>query len=161
VRNILQALLQACTWTPLGSSLGVLVETGPDRFARRLGQDSTVPLPIFAFAVLAWAHHSGRETVDVAEITERSAPGHAFGLSLELLNAVLDRAQEAYRKEVLWVSRTAGLNSVGFHPDTQPLHLVETYYLEQIEGLEPYEALQRARTEGLSARLLAEGQQQG
>ena len=61
-------------------------------------------------------------------------------LFLELLGAV----QERYAKNVLWVSLTAGLNSIVIATQSQPLALLEAFYLERVEDKEPLEALRMA-----------------
>lgn len=72
---------------------------------------------------------------------ELGGPARSLILDSWALDEFLDKIQDRYLKRVLWVSRTAGLNSVTFANDFPPLALLNAYYLEHVTGVEPIEAL--------------------
>jgi len=154
IQNARRALMQTMNSTPLGDTLGLAIPRGKGRYSRRPKYGS-IGQAVLAYALLHWARENHRLTANLAELIQPYGPGRVFGLRLADLGNVLNRIQEAYREQILVVSRTAGLNSVGFNLQVDPLHLLETYYVEYLQGLEPYEALQWSCTEGYSARLLA------
>jgi len=155
VQNARRALVAAMTRTPLGPELGLMVESSQGLFERRPTDPATVNPALVGYAVMSWARTGRRLTANTEELLVDRGPGVVLGLTRSSLDVLLEQAEDRYREEVLWASHTAGLNSVAFSEETQPLHLVDAYYLERLEGREPYAALQYARTEGLSARLLA------
>jgi hypothetical protein len=158
VKNARRALVLAMTRTPLGPELGLMVETSEGRFERSAADLASLNPALFGYAVMRWARADDRLTANIDELLEGRAPAVVLGLSRSATELLLAQIDDNYRGEVLSLSRTAGLNSVAFGVETQPLHLVEAYYLEQLEGREPFAALQHARTEGLSARSLAQAE---
>lgn len=136
--------------TPLSGSSG-LYERANERLIRcRLTSDS-IASGVLSHALLDWFAWNQRTTANLAELVERGGPGRAFGLSLPLMESALLGIQDRYGKRVVWLSRTAGLHSVGAASDVPPTSLVEAHYLEQLEGLDPIAALTRSRERGISS----------
>ncbi len=105
--------------------------------------------PILCYAVVNWASSMKRKTIAIEETLQPYGPAKQFALGHRSIIEVLQKIHDRYLKKVLWVSQTAGLNSVGFS-DTyleHPLSLLRAAYLERLEGLLPLEALK----EGLAA----------
>ena len=150
--NHLRAFLEVVRRTPLGNTLG-LFAVNDDSVSRESFDPSQVPSAVVSYALCDWRQRNSRSTVAVAEIVQAEAPGRAFAMSEAALNEHLDTISQRYSERVLWVSRTAGLNSVTFASDLDPNVLLRTYYHEQLEGLSPPEAL--------AASIAAQGKARG
>lgn len=141
--NHLRAFLAVIRGTPIGNELRIFEvnenEVSSERYDRRL-----LPLPIAAYAMMDWTRQHGRSTAGTAELTQSGGPARALLLDQGMGDSVLDDIQDIYAKRVLWVSRTAGLNSVGFANDVPPLALLRAYYIEHLEAKDPVSALEAA-----------------
>ncbi len=155
LKNCARCLMNVLQRTPLGEQTG-LRAVGGDSYGRD-GPSSLATSPVLlGYALADWARADGRTTANFAELWGEGAPARIFNLNKDTLDSYLDVVDNRYRKRVVSISRTAGLNSVAFRPDVHPLQILEIYYLEQITGLEPYEAMSRALTDGFALELLAE-----
>lgn len=105
--------------------------------------------PILCYAIVNWASSMKRKTIAIEETLQSYGPGKQFALSHRSIIEALQKIHDRYLKKVLWVSHTAGLNSVGFGDEylEHPLSLLRAAYLERLEGLSPLESLK----EGLAA----------
>lgn len=99
---------------------------------------------LVAYAVVDWATKSGFKTSHFSQLLSEGGPAKSFSLTSAGLAKYLDQIQEKYAKKILWVSRTAGLDSVTFAQGIPPLAVLRAYYLEHLEGVDPLEAINRA-----------------
>ena len=155
-KRCLYPLLHIMRKTRLGSDFGVMVEAGPDSFRRQAPRDDLLHPAVFGYAVLTWATMSSQVTASLLQLGDSGGPGRLFSMEHADAERYLRRMSDRYGKEAVAYSATAGLNSVTFSRGVRPLHLLESYYLEHIEGMESMAALRYAQTEGLSSRLLSE-----
>jgi len=98
---------------------------------------------IFSYVMCDWAQLYNKETANISELIEDIGPSKPFNLTKDTINCLLDQIQDRYLKKVLWVSRTAGLNSITFSGNIDPLALIIAYYLQHLEGIDPIVALRR------------------
>lgn len=96
---------------------------------------------ILAYILCNWASRCSVTTANIADLLSIDGPITPFSLSKDVLFDCLDQIQDRYAKRVLWVSRTAGLDSITFAYDIPALAVLRSYYLEHLEGLEPINAL--------------------
>jgi len=97
-----------------------------------------------AYSICSWAEESAFRTAHVSQVLSEDGPAKPLSLSEETLLRLLNRIQQRYRKRVLWISRTAGLNSVVFAEGVESLAVLRACYLEHLQGMEPVEALRGA-----------------
>jgi hypothetical protein len=153
--NYLKAFLSLLKSTPLGNELG-LFRVDEEEVSSEEFDALTIPSAVVSYVLCDWREKHGRSTVAIDELEQPEAPGKMFRIRRDALDKHLDRIAERYSKRVLWVSRTAGLNSVTFSNGIASLALLRAYYLEQTEGLDPLKAL----TLACEAEQLCEGGQQ-
>lgn len=138
--NHTRTFLAVIRGTAIGNELGILVIR--DESISSDGFDSRSIHPaIVAYAICDWSERTKRSTAGTGEMLELGGPARSLILDSWALDEFLDKIQDRYLKRVLWVSRTAGLNSVTFANDFPPLALLNAYYLEHVTGVEPIEAL--------------------
>jgi hypothetical protein len=143
-KKCLFPLLQIMGQTRLGHEFGLLVPAGEDIYERRSPDVSRLHPAVIAYMVCDWASRRNRNTVNIAEMMEVDGVCRYVGLGETLFLELLGAVQERYAKNVLWVSLTAGLNSIVIATQSQPLALLEAFYLERVEDKEPLEALRMA-----------------
>jgi len=142
--------------TPLSCALGLYRDVGNGAYARTCPSPDTLHAAAVAYAVLDWGMRRDRRTLNIEELLQPEAPGTIFHLSPSVLDSYLDDIVRSYRRKVLSVSRTAGLNSITIDSDVHPLQVLEAYYLQHLEGLDPLDAIDRAATDGFALELLAQ-----
>lgn len=150
--NHLRAFLEVVRRTPLGSVLGLFV-VNDESVSRESFDPAQIPSAVVSYALCDWRQRNNRTTAAIAELEQAEAPGRIFAMGEATLNEHLNAVSERYSQRVLWVSRTAGLNSLAFANDLEANILLLTYYYEQVEGLSPTEAL----TASISARSVTGG----
>lgn len=57
----------------------------------------------------------------------------------------LDKIQAMFNKEILWVSYTAGLNSVSLEKNINPLDILKTYYIKKRDEISALDAYHKAK----------------
>lgn len=141
--NHTRAFFAVVRGTPIGQSLNLFSITD-DLVSSEQFDGSMIPLPVIAFAFLDWANKLDRKTFWIGEVFDPNKPGQQLLLTQEQLSAALEQIQERYARRVLWVSRTAGLDSVSFGEEclAHPMALLRACYLERLEGFEPDKALE-------------------
>lgn len=137
-------LLHTMKSTRLGSELGVLSVRNGTLYERRRPDERRLHEAVVAFMLYDWAERSGRRTVNVSELAMWGGVANYLALSNDQLVGFLERIQDRYAKKVLWVSQTAGLGSIAFAEDVPSLALLRAYYIEQLEGVRPEVAFERA-----------------
>jgi len=142
--------------TPLSGEVGCYQAVGDERFARCVPTINSIPLGTLGYAVTDWAVMDQRTTVNIEELLLPGAPGRIYNLTRAVLDACVDRVHNSYRGQVLAISRTAGLNSLAINREIHPLQVLEAYYLAQVKGLAPDEALRESIQHGLATPLLAQ-----
>jgi hypothetical protein len=151
-KKCLSPLLQTMSKTKLGSECGLLIPLDDSTYERRPPDEPRLHLAVLAYMVCDWARVHNRQTASVSELTESGAPGSYLQLELNTLISMLHRIQDRYLKRVLWVSETAGLNSVTFDGRATPDTILKAYYLEKLEDLPPPDALKTALGQGTRSR---------
>jgi len=141
-KKCLFPLLHTMSATRLGNAFGVLRQLDRDVFERSEPEDVRLAASVVGFVILDWMNARARTTVGVEELMMPGRPGRWLGLSRRRMDRYLDVIQDAYNKAVLWVSRTAGLNSVATAPEVPPLALLRAYFIELLEGADPVTALE-------------------
>ncbi len=125
------------------SSLCGLAKVDGD-YLLKAGDPKTLSDALFAYSLCDWAGSIGASTANLVEILATGGPAKAFTLSRRALNGYVDRIADRYQKRVLWVSHTAGLDSVVFAKHMDPLVILRACYLEHLQGSGPIEALDTA-----------------
>jgi len=136
---IFSPLKQVFEGTRLGDEFGFW-RTDDEGYYLRLAQNA-LPFPraILAYSLLDWGKQEQRQSVHLEKLLESGGIGEIFRLQRDVLDTLLVDIGEYYRKEVGWISHTAGLNSVSIM-DVHPMALVSAYYHE-LDGEEPLTAL--------------------
>lgn len=142
----LASLLECMLHSRLGSELGVLseVEDKKNVYERRAPKNDSLHHAILTYMVYDWASINDRLTVNIAELLNYGSVACFMAINEQQLSSYLSKIHERYNKRVLWVSFTAGLNSIAFEKNIPPLALLRSYYLEQQAGMSPLDALNRA-----------------
>jgi len=143
-KKCLTPLLHTMKSTKLGDELGVLVSKNENSYERKPPDESRVHPAVLAFMVCDWAARRERRSAHVAELMQKGGTGRYMAIPADTFSMLLGRIQQRYAKQVLSISRTAGLNSVTFAEDVPSLSLLRAYYLEHLQGMEPLEALNAA-----------------
>lgn len=127
--------------TEIGKSL--FATTDKD-YIRKTTDPNILESANLAFCLIDWAMYCGLRTASFSFILSEDGPARPFSLTAEGLARHLDSIQDRYAKRVLWVSRTAGLDSVSFDAEclAHPMALLRACYLERLEGYEPDKALE-------------------
>jgi hypothetical protein len=138
--NHLRVFFAILHGTPIGNDMRLFTTDG-ETVRRRYIDTCSVPEAIAAYMLSDWAARNHRSTASIAEIELPEAPGALMFMASGAVNQALDRIVERYCGKVLWLSRTAGLNSIGFG-NIPPLALLRSYYYENMMGVEPMKALE-------------------
>lgn len=127
--------------TEIGKSL---FATTDKEFVRKTLDPNILESSNLAYCLIDWAMSCRLRTASFSFILSEDGPARPFSLSAEGLARHLDAIQERYARRVLWVSRTAGLDSVSFGEEclAHPMALLRACYLERLEGFEPDKALE-------------------
>jgi len=139
----LAPLLDTMSNTKLGDELGLLTlaDEVKNTYERRTPEDSTLHPAILAYMLYDWSLFNSRLTVNTAEFFGYGSVARLLALDEQQFNSMLNKIQDRYSRKVLWVSWTAGLNSVAFEQNLSPLGILQAYYLEHQTGTDPLRAL--------------------
>ena len=115
--------------SPLGDLRLLKESLIPGHYSLRIGNQNTLPVLIFAYAVFKYREEHSQERTTISTDDLRWAPGspgRVFCLdgasTLELLE-VLDTESDLIR-----LTRSEGISQVGFSSDQSSLSLLEKYY---------------------------------
>jgi hypothetical protein len=146
--HCLSPLLQTMRKTRLGKSFGIMIEDSPNHFKRIEPPEDKLDPIIVAYITMDWAKRNDRRTANIIELaTLKCSPGKILNLSTRRYSEYLDKIQAIFNKKILWVSYTAGLNSVSFEKDVNPLDLLKTYYIKIRDEISPLEAYHKTKEE--------------
>lgn len=141
-------LLQTMRKTRLGKSFGIMVEDDTNQFRRIEPPEDKLDPIVVAYITVDWAKRNERNSANLAELTGlKESPGKILHLSTRRYCEYLDKIQAMFNKEILWVSYTAGLNSVTFEKDTNPLDLLKAYYIKKRDEISALDAYHKAKKE--------------
>jgi hypothetical protein len=98
-----------------------------------------------------WADINSRLTMNTAEFFAYGSVACLMAMEEEQFNSYLHKIQDRYSKKVLWVSWTAGLNSVAFEKCIPSLALLRAYYIEHQMGRDPLSSLHEGIEQEASA----------
>ena len=137
------SLLDTMSNTKIGEELGVLtiIDDVKSIYERRHPNDSTLHPAILAYMLYDWAEFNSRLTMNTAEFYGYGSVARLMALEEQQLNMYLNKIQDRYAKKILWVSWTAGLNSVAFEQNISSLALLRAYYIEHQTGKDPLDSL--------------------
>lgn len=142
----LAPLLDTMSNTKLGDELGILsiADEAKGIYERRHPSDSTLHPSILAYMLYDWASFNSRLSINTAEFFNYGSVACLLSMEEQQFNTYLNKIQDRYAKKILWVSWTAGLNSVAFEQNISPLSILQSYYLEHQSGKDPHESLSQA-----------------
>ena len=141
-------LLQTMRKTRLGKSFGIMMEESPNQFRRIEPPEDKLDPMIVSYITADWAKRNDRSSANLVELVSlKGSPGKILHLSPRRYSEYLDKIQSMFNKEVLWVSYTAGLNSVVFEQKVNPLDLLKAYYIKIRDEINPLDAHYRAMEE--------------
>lgn len=147
-RFILTPLLQTMRKTRLGKSFGIMIEDAPNQFRRIEPPEDKLDPIIVAYITLDWAKRNDRSSANLLELTTlKCSPGKILHLSSSRYIEYLDKIQAIFNKEILWVSYTAGLNSVSFEKNIKLLDLLKAYYIKKRDDMSPIDSYYKAKKE--------------
>lgn len=147
-RFILTPLLQTMRKTRLGKSFGIMIEDAPNQFRRIEPPEDKLDPIIVAYITMDWARRNDRSSANLLElITLKCSPGKILHLSSSRYIEYLDKIQAIFNKEILWVSYTAGLNSVSFEKNIKPLDILKAYYIKKRDDISLIDSYHRAKKE--------------
>lgn len=144
--KIMSPLCETMRFWTFASILGIgnFPEKTPQNFDRRVPDVNQLHPAILAYMLYDWSQRNDRPGVNIAEYFSCNGVARLLALQEQQFCEYLQQIHDRYHKKILWVSFTAGLNSVTFEKNIPPLAILETYYLEYKLGLDPLEALQTA-----------------
>lgn len=141
-------LLQTMRKTRLGKSFGIMIEDAPNQFRRIEPPEDKLDPIIVAYITMDWARRNDRSSANLLELTTlKCSPGKILHLSSSRYIEYLDKIQAIFNKEILWVSYTAGLNSVSFEKNIKPLDILKAYYIKKRDDISPIDSYHRAKKE--------------
>lgn len=134
--------------TRLGKSFGIMVEDGTNQFKRIEPPEDKLDPIIVAYITVDWAKRNERNSANLTELTgSKESPGKILHLSTRRYCEYLDKIQAMFNKEILWVSYTAGLNSVAFEKNINPLDILKAYYIKKRDEISTLDAYYKAKDE--------------
>lgn len=146
--HCLSPLLQTMRKTRLGKSFGIMIEDAPNQFRRTEPPEDKLDPIIVAYITIDWAKRNDRSSANLLELTTlKCSPGKILHLSSSRYVEYLDKIQAIFNKEILWVSYTAGLNSVSFEKNIKPLDILKAYYIKKRDDMSPIDSYYRAKKE--------------
>lgn len=143
-KKCLTPLLHTMKKTKLGTECGLMAKVDEATYERKPPDESRLHPAVLAYMVCDWAYSQDRQTASLTELSQEGGSGCQLQLETTVFSRMLRRVQDRYRKRVLWISETAGLNSVTFDRRISPLCLLRAYYLEHVEECSPLESLDKA-----------------
>ena len=147
-RFFITPLLQTFRKSRLGKSFGMLLEDMPNQFKRIEPPEDKLDPVIVAYITMDWAKKNERSSANLLELTTlKCSPGKTLHLSSSRYAEYLDKIQAIFNKEILWVSYTAGLNSVSFEKDINPLDILKAYYIKKSDEISPIDSYYKAKKE--------------
>ncbi|MBI9047278.1 MAG: DUF4007 family protein [Anaerolineaceae bacterium] len=129
--------------TRLGEEFGFCQAVNHDHYNRLPTCPVDLPSSILGYALLDWARRNERQSINLETLLDPWGVGKIMRQDKERLDTLLVEIGEKYEKQALWISHTAGLNSVSF-ADLDPLSLVCAYYNE-LDGDDPIIAIEKGR----------------
>lgn len=152
--HCLAPLLQCMRKTRLGRAFGIMIEDSPNQFKRIEPPEDKLDPIIVAWITMDWAKRNGRSSANLMELaTLKCSPGKILHISINRYSDYLDKIQALFNKEVLWISYTAGLNSVAFEKDINPFDILKAYYIKKRDGIDSLDAFHIAKKDTLSTNL--------
>lgn len=143
-------LLQTMRKTRLGTSFGMMIENSPNQFKRIEPPEDRLEPIIVAYITMDWAKRNDRGSASLLELTSsKCSPGKVLHLSARRYSDYLDEITAMFAKEILWVSHTAGLNSVAFERGVEALDVLKAYYIRKRDEINPLDSFRRAQRECL------------
>lgn len=143
IKNNRASLIAAMRQTPLGNDFGYFVEKDSVIYKQEPPEELLSPM-IFAYSILDWMKRNNRIDVHTSELFKQGGPARIFNLSSDRVNKYLSFIRDNYGKRILWLSRTAGLNSLSVNTDLDPLIPLIAYYQNEVEGESPPDDLNLA-----------------
>ncbi|MBV5327184.1 MAG: DUF4007 family protein [Chlorobium sp.] len=143
-KKIVGPLCETMREWSFAKSLGIGDFSDPKDFSRRAPSNDQLHPAIMAYMLYDWAHRNARPGVNIAEFFNYGGVARLLAMEEQQFCEYLQLIHDRYHKKVLWVSFTAGLNSVTFEKNIKPLALLEMYYLEFLSGMEPLDAFKTA-----------------
>lgn len=143
-KKCITPLLHIMANTRLGTDFRILVQVTQDLFERQSPEPKLLHSAVVAFMLYDWAVRANRTTVNLMELHTDNSIGRCVGFEPTYFGSTIDNIEDRYAGRVLWVSHTAGLNSLGFANGIPPLALLRAYYIEHLEGQDPLSALETA-----------------
>lgn len=142
-KNCMTPLLDTMSNTKIGKELGVMtvVDSEKNIYERRHPDELSLHPAIFAYMLYDWADFNSRPSMNTAEFYSNNSVACLMAMGEEQLRIYLNKIQDRYIKKILWVSWTAGLNSVAFEKNIPPLAILRAYYIEQQAGKNPLGSL--------------------
>lgn len=141
-------LLQTMRKTRLGKSFGIMIEDASNQFRRIEPSEDKLDPIIVAYITMDWAKRNDRSSTNLLELTTlKCSPGKILHLSSSRYIEYLDKIQAIFNKEILWVSYTAGLNSVSFEKNIKPLDILKAYYIKKRDDMSPIDSYYKAKKE--------------
>jgi hypothetical protein len=134
INNSIGLIINQYINTQFSKDLKIITEVERGLYFRPELSENILDTNILAYTILDWAINNKRYTVNLDELYMPGAPGRIFNINKKTLNNYLDFIQKSYNKNLLWVSRTANLNSISFNIKINYIKILEIYYKEKVEG---------------------------
>jgi hypothetical protein len=137
------SLLETMSNTKIGKELGVMtiVDSEKNIYERRRPDEVSLHPAILAYMLYDWADFNSRPSMNTAEFYSNDSVACLMAIDEEQLRMYLNKIQDRYTKKILWVSWTAGLNSVAFEKNIPSLAILRAYYIEHQVGKDPLKSL--------------------
>ena len=130
ISNAVGSVLDLFKNTPIGTELEIL-EPRKDFYYKNELNKTNLDFNILSYILLDWAINNNRSTANLEELYYPGAPAKVLSIRRKLLLEYLDSIKMAHGKNILWISRTANLNSISFNLKINPFEILEKYYSER------------------------------
>ena len=147
VSNGALSLMKIFALTPIGNDIGILKKIDKEKFEKTDVTKDKISQHIVAFVITDWANRNKRDTVNIAELFQAGSPARIFNMNKTILDEYLDTIQMTYEKNLFWVSRTAGLNSISMNKDIAPIKILKIFYEEKVKGVNTKDAIKQIFSE--------------
>lgn len=135
VRNARNALVKALQQTPLGSELGIVsIRTGGDSdivLVKQRVRHEQAPLAAVAYALLDWTQRESVTSASLETLAAPRGPGGRLHMSEGALERYLMDIAATMGHEVLWYSRTSGLNEAYFGRGAPAIAVLRAHFLQR------------------------------
>lgn len=146
-KKIMGPLCETMKEWSFAKALGIGDFTDPKNFQRSTPSNAQLHPAVMAYMLYDWAHRNSRPGVNIAEFFNYGGVARFLAMEEQQFCEYLQQIHDRYHKKILWVSFTAGLNSVTYEKNIRPLALLEMYFLEHLSGMDPLDALKAVTTE--------------